>query len=214
MKAYLISPPCEDKAFDKYIFEEITKNINIEFFQLRPKYEKIKKNRDFIEKYHKELYDICKKKNIKFIVNDDIELAKKLEFDGVHLGQSDTNCVEARNYLGNDFVIGISCGKSIKKAIKAEKNGADYIALGPLFKSKTKKTYRKNLSEKLFYEIKKNVNIPITLIGGINHKNFYKLKILKPDNFAIINQIWNFSEGPVRSSKKFQNLLKINRRNL
>ena len=207
MKAYLISPPSEIKTFNKQIFEEISNNLDLEFFQLRPKYENKKKNRIFIEKYHNQLFEICKNKKIKLIVNDDIEIAKKLNLDGVHLGQNDTDCLEARNYLGKQFTIGISCGKSLNNALHAKKKGASYIALGPLFKSETKKTFRKKLSQEEFFEIRKNVNIPITVIGGINHTNFYKLKILKPNNFAIISQIWNSSEGPISSSKKFYNLL-------
>ena len=87
----------------------------------------------------KKIKHLCKKNNVKFIVNDDPILAKKLNADGCHLGQKDTNIKEAKKIIGNK-IIGITCHNSIKLAKEAVKNKANYIAFGAFFPTKTKKT--------------------------------------------------------------------------
>ena len=84
------------------------------------------------------------------MLNDNVHLSKKLGYDGVHLGQNDMDCKNAREILGKNFSIGISCNNSIELAKKAKIDGADYVAFGPAFNSKTKKTSREVLNlEKL-----------------------------------------------------------------
>ena len=86
----------------------------------------------------KKIRQLCKKNNVKFIVNDDPILAKKLNADGCHLGQKDMNIKEAKKIIGNK-IIGITCHNSIKLAKEAIKNRANYIAFGAFFPTKTKK---------------------------------------------------------------------------
>ena len=86
----------------------------------------------------KKIKKICKKFNVKFLINDDVLLAKKLNADGCHLGQKDMNIFEARKIIGNK-IIGITCHNSIKLAKIAVTNKADYIALGAFNYSKTKR---------------------------------------------------------------------------
>ena len=86
----------------------------------------------------KKINQICKKNSVKFLVNDDPVLAKKLDTDGCHLGQKDMNISEARKIIGNK-IIGITCHNSIKLAKTAIKEKASYIAFGAFFSSKTKK---------------------------------------------------------------------------
>ena len=86
----------------------------------------------------KKIKKICKKFNVKFLINDDVYLAKKLNADGCHLGQKDMNIVDARKIIGNK-IIGITCHNSIKLAKIAIKNKADYLAFGAFNSSKTKK---------------------------------------------------------------------------
>ena len=92
-------------------------------------------------------------------------------------------------------------------AKKAKIEGADYVAFGPAFNSKTKKTSREVLDlDKLK---KKNIGIPFTIIGGIDHSNIKKLFNIGANNFSLINSIWNFENGPVKSAIKYKELENI-----
>ena len=122
----------------------------------------------------KKIKKICKKFNTKFLVNDDVYLAKKLSSDGIHVGQKDMDIFKARKLIGNK-IIGVTCHNSIKLAKIAIKNKADYIALGAFNSSKTKKVKYK-ASVKLLKKVRKITKTPIVAIGGINSKiikNFY-----------------------------------------
>ena len=137
----------------------------------------------------KKIKHLCKKNNVKFIVNDDPILAKKLNADGCHLGQKDTNIKEAKKIVGNK-IIGITCHNSIKLAKEAVKNKANYIAFGAFFPTKTKKAkYKSNI--KTLYKAKKLTNIPIVAIGGITNKNYKKLLLNNSNFLAISGYVWN-----------------------
>ena len=116
------------------------------------------------------LLELCKRYNTLFIINDDINLCDKVGADGVHLGQNDIDINSARHQLGEKFIIGVSCHNSLELAKEAENNGANYIALGAIFKSTTKPnaTY---CSLSTIQNIKNNINIPIVGIGGITFEN-------------------------------------------
>ena len=148
MNFYLISPPRECKHFNYNNFKKILESINVKYLQLRPKYENDKQNKNYITKYFKIFDKICRLNKIKLIINDDVNLVKELQSDGVHLGQNDLSCKKAREFLGPRYEIGVSCGNSIILAHNAKRNGANYVAFGPMFKSKTK------LSESEFVDIK------------------------------------------------------------
>ena len=144
---------------------------------------------------------MCKKNNVKFIVNDDPILAKKLNADGCHLGQKDTNIKEAKKIVGNK-IIGITCHNSIKLAKEAVKNKANYIAFGAFFSTKTKKAnHRSNI--KTLNKAKKLTNIPVVAIGGITNKNYKKLLLNNANFLAISSYIWK--------NKKYKPLQAIER---
>jgi thiamine-phosphate pyrophosphorylase len=181
---YLISPNKIPKNFYQTL-NEVLKSDKISFFQMRFKKYSFEK-KIFLGKKIKHL---CKKNNVKFIVNDDPILAKKLNADGCHLGQKDTNIKEAKKILGNK-IIGITCNNSIKLAKEAIKNKANYIAFGAFFPTKTKKAkYRSNI--KTLNKAKKLTNIPIVAIGGITNKNYKKLLLNNANFLAISGYIWN-----------------------
>ncbi len=137
----------------------------------------------------KKIKNICKKNNVKFIVNDDPIISKILNADGCHLGQKDMNIDKARKIIGNK-IIGITCHNSIKFAKKAIKNKANYIAFGAFYSTKTKKPlYKSNI--KILSKAKKLANIPIVAIGGINLNNYKKLLLNNADFLAISGYIWN-----------------------
>ena len=130
---YLISP----LKINKYFYSNLTKVFKqkkVSFFQLRLKKGSFKKKL----KIGKKIKKICKKFKVKFLINDDAFLSKKLKADGCHLGQKDMNIFDARKLIGNK-IIGITCHNSIKLARDAIKNNANYIAFGAFNSTKTKK---------------------------------------------------------------------------
>jgi len=182
---YLISPNKIAKNNFYVDLSKIFKSKKISFFQLRLKNTKINKKILIGKKVKK----ICKKYNVKFLVNDDPILTKKLGADGCHLGQKDMSIGEARKTLKNK-IIGITCHNSIKLAKIAISNKVDYLAFGAFNNSKTKKTrYKAKIN--ILRSIKKITKIPIVAIGGINSKNYKKLLLNKADFLAISGFIWN-----------------------
>ena len=182
---YLISPTkVPDNTFFKSL-ELVFKSKKVSFFQLRLKNEKLSKKIIFSKKIIK----ICKKYKVKFLVNDDPILALKVNADGCHLGQKDMSIIKAKKILKNK-IIGITCHNSITLAKKALVNGANYIAVGAFYKTKTKKVkFRAKLS--ILRKVKKLSDNPIVAIGGINEKNFRKLLLNKANFLAISGYIWN-----------------------
>ena len=195
---YLISPNKIEKSFYTNL-ESVFKSKKVSFFQLRLKNEN-SKNKLFIGKKIKK---ICKKYRVKFLINDDVLLAKKLGADGCHLGQNDMKLIKAR-ILIKKKIIGITCHNSIKLAKLADKYGADYLALGAFNSSKTKKVkYRADTN--LLKRVKKVTNTPIVAIGGINYKNYKKLLLNNANFLAISGYIWNNKKlKPFEAIKKIK----------
>ena len=196
---YLISP---NKIEDNNFFTNLNLVLNtqkVNFFQLRLKEEK-KKNKLLIGKKIKK---ICKKYKVKFLVNDDPILAKKLNADGCHLGQKDMNILKARKIIGNK-IIGVTCHNSIKLAKSAINAYADYLAFGAFYSSKTKLVkYKADL--KILRWAKKNTSTPIVAIGGIKLNNYKKLLLNKANFLAISGYIWkNKKYKPLEAIKKLK----------
>ena len=137
----------------------------------------------------KKIKKICLAKKVKFIVNDEPWLAKKLNADGCHLGQKDMNIYEARKIIG-DKIIGITCHNSLRLAKIAIKSKANYLAFGAFYLSKTKKV-KFHATTKILKKVKKITNIPIVAIGGINSSNYKNLLLNKANFLAISGYIWN-----------------------
>ena len=151
----------------------------------------------------KKIKKICKKYNVKFLVNDDVYLAKKLDADGCHLGQNDMNIIQARKIIGNK-ILGITCHNSLRLAKIAIKNKANYLAFGAFNSSKTKKVKYK-ASINLLKKAKRITKIPVVVIGGINDKNYKKLLLNKANFLAISGYIWkNNKLKPIEAIKKFK----------
>ena len=196
---YLISPNrIKDNLF-YYDLEQVLKTRKVNYFQLRLKKQKWEK-KIFIGKKIKK---ICGKYNVKFLVNDDPQLAKILNSDGCHLGQKDMSILKARKILKNK-IIGITCHNSINLIKKAINNSVNYIAIGAFFPSKTKKIKFKANMELLNYA--KNItNIPIVAIGGIKSSNYKKLLLNKANFLAISGYIWNNKKyKPLDAIKKLK----------
>ncbi len=182
---YLISP---NKIKNEEFYNKLNQVLSskkVSFFQLRLKKESFKK-KIFIGKKIKK---ICKKYQVKFLINDDPIIANKVNADGCHLGQKDMNILNSRKILKNK-IIGITCHNSISLAKKAISNGANYLAFGAFYRSKTKKVkYKASLKTLRF--AKKLTNTPIVAIGGINDTNYKKLLLNKANFLAISGYIWN-----------------------
>jgi thiamine-phosphate pyrophosphorylase len=196
---YLISPnKIEDENF--YInLSLVLRSGKISFFQLRLKKE-TNQNKLIIGKKIKK---ICKKHKVKFLINDDPLLAKKLNADGCHLGQKDMDLIKARKILKNK-IIGITCHNSINLAKNAIKAGADYLAFGAFYASKTKMVkYRASIT--ILKSIKKITSLPIMAIGGIKHNNYKKLLLNKANFLAISGYVWNNKKyKPLEAIKKLK----------
>ena len=181
---YLISPNKIHKKFFKDL-QKVLETEKISFFQLRLKKYSFK-NKILIGQ---QLKNICKKNKVKFLINDDPILAKRLGADGCHLGQKDMNITEARKIIGKK-IIGITCHNSITLARIAIKAKASYLAFGAFYSSKTKKTkYAANI--KILNKIKKITKTSIVAIGGINSENYKKLLLNNANFLAISGYIWN-----------------------
>ncbi len=181
---YIISPNKILKTFYGDLIAVLRSN-KISFFQLRLKKTNFKDKLKIAKKIKK----ICKKFNVKLLINDDPILARKINADGCHLGQNDMNIKDARKLLKKK-IIGITCHNSLKLAKIAIKNRADYLAFGAFYFSNTKKIkFKANLN--LIKKLKKTSNIPVVAIGGINNLNYKKLLLNKSDFLAISGYIWN-----------------------
>tara|TARA_B100002051_G_scaffold167931_1_gene158577 strand:- start:42 stop:656 length:615 start_codon:yes stop_codon:yes gene_type:complete len=195
---YLISPNKIYRSFYKDLVS-LFKIKKISFFQLRLK--KTRRGNKLI--IGRKIKKICKKYKVKFIVNDDPFLAKKLDADGCHLGQKDKSVSLARKILKNK-IIGITCHNSIKLVKKELRSKPDYIALGAFYVTKTKKAkYKAKLG--IIKSVKKISNLPIVAIGGIKFENYKKVLLNKADFLAISGYIWNNNKlNPLNALKKLK----------
>lgn len=144
---------------------------------------------------------LTEKYQVPLIINDNIEVCIQSNADGVHLGQGDTPLVKARKILGNDKIIGVTA-KTIEQAQEAQINGADYIGVGAMFGSTTKKDAIPLTFEQLA-DIRKSVTIPIVAIGGINADNIQNFKNTGIDGIAVVSAI--FGQNDIKSAT--ENLL-------
>lgn len=140
------------------------------------------------EKEADELKELCAKYHVPFVVNDNVDIALAIDADGVHVGQSDIKGRDIRAMIGPDKILGISAG-TVEEAIAAEKAGADYIGVGAVFGTSTKKDAR-NLSVEKLREISASVSIPVVAIGGIKSSNIMELSGSNIDGVAVISAIF------------------------
>ena len=196
---YLISP---SKIRDKNFYTNLAFLLDsgkVSYFQLRLKKETNSKKLIIGKKIKK----ICKKYKVKFLINDDPLLAKKLNADGCHLGQKDMDLIKARKILKNK-IIGVTCHNSIDLAKTAIKAGADYLAFGAFYASKTK-IVKYKASLKILKSVKKITSLPIVAIGGIKFNNYKKLLLNKANFLAISGYIWNNKKyKPLEAIKKLK----------
>ena len=151
----------------------------------------------------KNIKTITDKYNIPFVINDNIEVAIKSNADGVHIGQGDMNAKDARKLIGGRKILGVSA-KTVETARLAEENGADYIGVGAMFKTATKKD-ADVISMETLKAICDTVTIPVVAIGGIDERRALELKGSGVDGICCISAIFK-SENIYKATN---NLYKI-----
>ena len=134
------------------------------------------------------LKELCARYKVPYVVNDSVEIALAIDADGVHVGQSDIKGRDIRRMIGSDKILGISAGTT-QEAIAAENAGADYIGVGAVFGTSTKKNAR-NLTVEKLKEIGSAVSIPVVAIGGINGNNLMELSGSGVDGVAVVSAIF------------------------
>ena len=197
---YLISPQKirESKFYEE--LEQVLKTNKVKYFQLRLK----KISSSNLLKISRKIKKIVKKYNVKLLINDNPFIAKTISADGCHIGQKDMDFKSSRKILGKNKIIGVTCHNSKKLALKAQKNGANYVAFGSFFKSSTKKSaFGANLT--ILRWAQKKINMPIVAIGGINSSNYKKILSNGANFIACSSYIWNNKKlNPISAINKFK----------
>lgn len=154
------------------------------FVQLREK----TLSKDDVIKEAVSLKALCRKYGVPFVIDDDVEVAKRVGADGVHVGQKDMAMKNARALLGADAIIGVSA-QNVAQAVKAERDGADYLGVGAVFSTQTKRD-----ADAVPYEtlqaICRSVSIPVIAIGGITKDNVRRLKDSGICGVAVISALF------------------------
>ena len=143
-----------------------------------------------------EIKELCKKFHVPFIINDNVELAKKVDADGIHVGQNDMAAQDVRAIIGPDKILGVST-QTVEEALLAQKMGADYLGVGAVFPTGSKDDCWV-LSHDLCREICSAVTIPVVAIGGINLGNISKLSGLGFSGISLISAI--FGQDDIKSA--------------
>ena len=156
---------------------------------------------DALKKLALEIQEVCKEKGATFIINDNVQLAKEIDADGVHLGQSDMNPAEARKVLGKDKIIGVTA-KTVGQAKEAEAAGANYLGSGAIFATGTKLD-AKPLALEDFVSVCSSVSIPVVAIGGITAENVNYLKNTPMAGVAVVGGIFDTDDIKSETQKIF-----------
>ena len=197
---YLISPQKIRGARFYNELDQVLKTNKVKYFQLRVK----KISTLNLIKISRKIKKIVEKNNVKFLINDKPLVAKEVIADGCHVGQKDMNLKSCRKILGKNKIIGITCHNSKKLALKAKRDGANYIAFGSFFESSTKKSpFRANLA--ILRWAKKKINMPTIAVGGINSSNYKKILSSGASFIACSSYIWNNKKlDPTSAINKFK----------
>ncbi len=201
-RLYLISPERFELAGFAADLEAALKAGDVASFQLRMK----NQPDEVIVEAAEKLIPICNKHDVAFILNDRADLAKKVGADGVHLGQSDGTVKETRENLGRGMVIGVTCHNSKHLAFEAGEAGADYVAFGAFFPTRTKATAYK-AEPGLIRAWVDIAEIPCVAIGGITPENAGPIIEAGVHFLAVSSAVWDHKAGPAAAVKAFNKIL-------
>ena len=198
---YLISPAVVDGSFVAKL-REAGEAGNVAAFQLRLK----DLDDHAVARAAEPLQRVCADLDIAFIVNDSIALSKRLGADGVHLGQKDGDPREARQVLGRDAQIGVTCHNSRHLAMEAAENGADYVAFGAFYSTETKQVQHYAEADILSWWTTL-FGTPCVAIGGLTARNSRPIVEAGADFLAVSSAIWSAPEGPAAAVRAFKPVL-------
>lgn len=165
------------------------------FVQLR---EKNADEDEFLELALK-VQKVCRAYRVPFVINDNVELAKKIDADGVHVGQEDMNALDVRKLIGSKKILGVSAS-TVSEALLAEKQGADYLGVGAVFATNSKDD-AESVSHQALKEICDAVKIPVVAIGGISLNNVGELKGSGIAGISVISAIFGAADIEEASKK-------------
>lgn len=181
---------------DETLYEQVEKSIKggVSFVQLR------EKTLDEAAFYKEavEIQELCKRYKVPFVVNDNVDIAVRMNADGVHVGQSDMEAGDVRAKLGPDKIIGVSA-QTVEQAILAERRGADYLGVGAVFPTGSKDD-ADDVSFETLKAICQAVSIPVVAIGGISKNNVLELKGSGICGIAVISAI--FAQADIEAASR------------
>ena len=200
MDLYFIT---DSKLTRKTILEDVKSAIRagVKIIQYR---EKGESTQDMI-KEAKEIGELCKKNKVLFIINDRVDIVLAVDADGVHLGNKDMTYSIARKILGTKKIIGLTV-HNVREAVEAERIGADYVGVSPIFETKTKLDAGRPAGLKLIKDVKKAIKIPFVAIGGINENNIGSVIEAGARSVAAISAIVT-KDNVEKECKKFREVI-------
>lgn len=180
----------------KTLYSQVEEALNggATFIQLREK----DLSEDSFQAEALEIQKLCKERHVPFVLDDDVDLAVKINADGVHVGQSDMEAGRVREKIGPDKILGVSA-QTVDEAIKAEKEGADYLGVGAVFPTSSKDD-AEPVSHETLSAICQAVSIPVIAIGGITRDNVTELKGSGIVGIAVISAI--FAQSDIEAATK------------
>ncbi len=201
-RLYLITPP----KFELRAFAEELKRAldggDVACLQLRLK----DASDGDIMRAAETLMPIAQARDVAFLINDRPDIAHMMRADGVHIGQDDVPYAEAREIVGKDAILGVTCHNSRDLAFAAGEAGADYVAFGAFFPTQTKEAKTRADIELLQWWAE-TMTVPCVAIGGITVENCRPLIGAGADFIAVSSGVWNYAGGPQAAVKAFNSLL-------
>ncbi len=190
-RLYLITPPeLEPKGFADSLRAALDGG-DVACLQLRLK----DVTDDDVRRAAETLMPVCTERDVAFLINDRPDLAAETGADGVHIGQEDWGCADARRRVGNDAIIGVTCHDSRHLAIEAAEAGADYVAFGAFHATGTKEPKTRATPDILRWW-SEMTEVPCVAIGGITADNCQPLVRAGADFIAVVGGVWNNDDGP------------------
>ena len=198
LSLYLVTDKSDDvEKFLNTIEEAIKGGVTV--VQIR---EKTAETLDFYNLALK-VKEITTKYNVPLIINDRVDVALAIDAEGVHVGQSDMPCDVTRKLIGEDKILGVSAA-TIDEAIKAEKDGADYIGTGAVFPTATKDD-APSITKQDLKDVVDSISIPVVAIGGITLENASQLKDTGIAGLSVVSAIMS-AENPKKASQDLLNI--------
>lgn len=205
-RLYLITPPAIDLDRFPDLLDKTLAAGDVACIQLRLKRPDETPVADgLILQAAEKLLPIAHKHDVSLLINDRADLALTSGADGVHIGQEDTPYAEARQILGQDSIIGVTCHDSRHLAMVAGEDGADYVAFGAFFPTSTKTPSRQADPELLTWW-QETTELPCVAIGGITTDNAASLIKAGADFLAVSGGVWGYAHGPEEAVKAFNAL--------